>query len=165
MEHTPTGHLFRIAALASCVGIAYAIYGAATAEGMTPLLYIFFWLPVFCGLAAVLFLASRWVPHKVPSDQFAKGMRRLRVAVDVILGIGCIALIIEAIVIASERKQLQALELMVLVSLIAAFRVGVRCLDVNVQHRINIACIVTGSLIAVLWFPILDFILGMFDVD
>jgi len=165
MALTRTGKFFRISAWASCLGITYSLWGMATASGATPLVYLFVWLPVYCGLSAVLFIASCCVPKMDSSEESTAGMQRLRLLVDVILGVGCLALLIEAFVIASEGKTTQACELVLFVVVIAAFRGGVRRLPVSVQHRISIGCIVAGALLALFWFPALDLILTTFDVD
>ena len=99
------------------------------------------------------------------SKESTAGVQRLRLLVDVILGIGCLALLIEAFVIASEGKITQACELVLLTFVIAVFRGSTRRLTVAVQHRINIGCIVAGALLALFWSPALDLILVIFDVD
>jgi hypothetical protein len=166
--------VLRLGALLSLIAAGWAIYkiGATPDGGGLP--YFLFWTPLFLGISIVLLVTSFFVRkdstalravenHVASTAPSLQPSNKLNVWVNVLLGIGVLALLGEGIALLVEGKSLQAFELCMLSAVVAAFCIWKQRRKPDLRRIINILTIIFLVVLGSAWWWILDLILAVFD--
>lgn len=160
-----TGRVMRTLSFAALGGVVWSIYMGSTAEEMGPLVYLFMYLPIFSGISISLFVASHFLvdSRSTPAALADRRSSHFSRFVTVLISIGVIALLGEAVAIFQEGKVAQAFELGGLSAALVVFRVCVHRLKSHTRLNVDVATLLALVLLGAFWWPVLNVILSIFD--
>ncbi|MFC1588095.1 hypothetical protein ACFL54_07285 [Planctomycetota bacterium] len=158
-----TGKLFRGISFLSVFGIVYGIIKALTVSGPEPIYYWYFMIPIWGGICLISFIVSMCLQIDADGNLIESRVKKLNIFTNILIAVGIVALLCEAIAILFEGKTVQCIELFVFCAILTGLKIKVNGLNTHTQKNINITLIGLLFILGVAWFPILFFILDIFD--